>query len=181
MNVSSQNKERTARIACSLLSDDGASAARLTTIPFFSFLHTWTITCVFHSLLLLNVQLKPAASGACFLLSRQPRMWQPNACQDMWVTWGNDFKNDTTGQCMSRYTWINPLLTWICCVATYPGACYKNDICVPQQLATVQWYTSVPETIWGPRSRRSLMWLCLTCLFNQLWPLKQQVLCQQMT
>ena len=146
--MSSQNKDRTAGIACSLLSEYEASTARLRTPPFFFF----TFDIHKHLLLLLNVQLMPAACGACFLLSRQHQMCQPNACQDMWVTWVNDFQPVAIRQCMSRYTWINALLIWICCVATNPRAYYKNDICVQQGLPTVQWYTTVPEIIWGPRS-----------------------------
>lgn len=148
MEVSSQTKDRPAGMADSLLSEYEASTARLITPPFFSF----TFDLHKHLLLLLNVQLMPAAPGTCFLLSRQHQACQPNAFQNMWATWVNDFQPDTIRQCMSRWTWVIPLLKWICCVA-YPRAYHKNDVCVQQGLPTVQWYTTVPEINWGPRFR----------------------------
>ncbi len=101
-------------------------------------------------------------------------MCQPNACQNMWVTWVIAFQPDTIRQYMSRCTRINPLFIWICCVATYPRAYYKKEICVQQGLSTVQCYTTVPEIIWGLRScivSMKPLWICSACRVTQSWPL----------
>ena len=105
-------------------------------------------------------------------------MCQPNACQNMWVTWVIAFQPDTIRQYMSRCTRINLLFIWICRVATYPRAYYKKEICVQQGLSTVQWYTTVPEIIWGLRScivSMKPLWICPVCHVTQSWPLKQGI------